>query len=423
MVTEHEPMKKVDNLDYLYEITYTNMDWDEAKKWFRANNSPRADAKESWKGRGFGCSSVRAGYLVGRNFDFFYNESADVIVHTEYDKSNAHYNSVGIASCNPDFNSHRMDNLSNEEYAILPFALIDGINENGVACNVNVIPARDFYPQTEEGDAAWSNRVIDINPGEPELYYQFMVRFVLDNATSAKNAVDLLKQQNIVNHIDGVHVDYDGIENGGMELHLMISDVHDTFIVEIVPDNDGGNHLLIMSNQDHSGSKLVPIMTNYYRTVGGFDTFGVSPHAVGIERFKILKSGLSDMAKQTHAPSVEDMVKLMEQVKYSACYSSDTELEKYWFSDLSCGKFNYDFEYAVDYFKSHPEKAEELRNYMDAEKKCIEDKDRQRGSAAPWITVHTNVFNFWDNTMHLWVQEDYEHKIGEFTVKPKETSK
>ena len=34
MVTEHEPMKKVDNLDYLYEITYKNMDWDEAKKWF-----------------------------------------------------------------------------------------------------------------------------------------------------------------------------------------------------------------------------------------------------------------------------------------------------------------------------------------------------------------------------------------------------
>ncbi len=419
----HDDLIKIDHQEYLYRISYYDMHWNVAREWLKKHRAFHPDVKEPWKDRGFGCSSVRTWKWVGRNFDFYYNESVDVIVQTCYHASNAGFNSIGIASCNPDFNSRRMQELTEEEYEILPFALIDGINEKGVACNVNVVPARDFYPRTKEGDAAWSNREIDINPGAPELYYQFVARFVLDNAESAEHAIELLKNQHIVNHIDGVRVDYDGIEKGGMELHLMIYDELNTFIVEIVPDNDGGNHLLITSARDRSGSKFVPIMTNYYRTVGGFDTFNVSPHAVGIERFKILKSGLSDMEKRTRFPKLEDVVKLMEQVKYTACYSSDTELEKYWFSDLSCGKFNYDFEYAVDYFKSHSEKAKELKIYMDDNKKCIEDKYRQKGLDAPWITVHTNVFDLAEKSMHLWVQEDYEHEIKEFKVTPKETSK
>lgn len=414
MKTAYRDFMMVENQPYLYSITYTSTDWNEAREWFKKHNSPRTDVKKEWKGRGFGCSSVRNGNLHGRNFDFFYNESADVIVHTEYDKSNAHYNSVGIASCNRDFNSHRMDELTEEEFAILPFALIDGINENGVACNVNVIPARDLYSQDEKGEAAWSERVIDTNPGAPELYYQFMVRFVLDNATSAKNAVDLLKQQNIVNHIDGMRVDYDGIEDGGEELHLMISDIKETYIVEIMLDESGKDKLFVRSCTD-GADKIPPIMTNYYVTKDGYNKYNTSHHAAGVERYTILKD------HYLYANSVEEMRNLMQKVEFSDCYSLKQKLDECWFSDISGGLFSYDKEDAMEYFDDQKKKSL-LFEFKVKTLYLFFWQIRNSDDRSAWITVHTNVFDLEKKTMHLWVQEDYEHKIGEFTVKPKETS-
>lgn len=89
---------------------------------------------------------------------------------------------------------------------------LDGINDAGVVCNINVVPTGDKGRTTGTG-------------GNYDLCGLSVVRFILDNADSAKDAINKLQSKNIWMPNSG---GYD------LEIHLMVSDGTDTFVVEFV---------------------------------------------------------------------------------------------------------------------------------------------------------------------------------------------
>lgn len=89
---------------------------------------------------------------------------------------------------------------------------LDGINDAGVVCNINVVPTDDIGRTTGTG-------------GKDDLCGLCLVRFILDNADNAKDAINKLKTKNIWMPNSG---GYD------LEVHLMVSDGTDTFVVEFI---------------------------------------------------------------------------------------------------------------------------------------------------------------------------------------------
>lgn len=184
-VTSEELDKKTNNFqiskikDYLYETYYDDIDYEYAKEYFESR-SPRIEA--------FACSSFRRGNYFARNFDWTYNTDADFIVKTKARKGR--HAVLGVAS--------GMSELSNDvastgewipAYKILPFMLVDGINDKGVVCNINVVPIDKadpiglFNATTTEALIEEKEKICNI----------MLVRYVLDKFSTASEAVNYIR--------------------------------------------------------------------------------------------------------------------------------------------------------------------------------------------------------------------------------------
>lgn len=132
--------------DYLYEVYYDTCDYEYAKEYFEKRKVNLSGA----------CSAVRKGNFYGRNFDWVYDEGAEFIVRTP--RIGNRFASMGVVG--------HVDELTNEfvesgefsrDYKILPFKIVDGINEYGLVANSNVVPNDkginpEAFPAIEERD-------------------------------------------------------------------------------------------------------------------------------------------------------------------------------------------------------------------------------------------------------------------------------
>ncbi|MCQ3915240.1 MAG: carcinine hydrolase/isopenicillin-N N-acyltransferase family protein [Mycoplasmoidaceae bacterium] len=265
--------------DYIHEITYDDYRFD-------------SDYETTKETEAFGCSSVRCGNFYGRNFDYVYNDTPEFIIHVKADPAKKRYASLGVAT----HFGLREDKLNAGKYdkqlELIPNLTLDGINENGVICSSNVVSMEpktsdDVIPQTHPGD-----------PSYRDLHMLFIPRFVLDNATSAEDAVNKLKTRNIMGNL-----------NDKLFLHIMIADANETRIIEFMQTSDSGNHFGI--NEKIFKKSEVPIMTNYYCNV---EAEFVNDEKFGKERYEILNTYKGE------ATSMEGMAALMERVKFSQAY-------------------------------------------------------------------------------------------------------
>ena len=147
---------------------------------------------------------------------------------------------------------------------------MDGVNENGVAININVVPS-DL------------NHTIGTNPGAKRLCAGIVPRYILDNATSAEHAISLLKERDIFTITLS-------------EFHFMISDSKDSYIVEmshnkLVVLKQSGTNETAMSNFHVTNS---PYQLNYEVVEGEPGTYGThfTEHPLGIERYNLAITGL-----------------------------------------------------------------------------------------------------------------------------------
>ncbi|MDO5448942.1 MAG: carcinine hydrolase/isopenicillin-N N-acyltransferase family protein, partial [Clostridia bacterium] len=269
-----DPVKKV---DYLYEISYDQYDWNVSKESLIKLPEGNLD--------GFGCSSVRNGNYYGRNFDFTFNNMSEFVVRSTAGK----YKNIGIAIANVNSTPEEVENgLSVDQYNVLPFSIVDGINEKGVVCNANVVPVNDLV-------ADGGSRTTGTNPGKEDYFYQFLCRYILDNAATADEALDLIINSiNVTNTIDGHNCDYYTLNHADYELHYMVADANKTYVIEFV-----NNEVKYVEDN---------VMTNFYLTYGTAPDY--TPHACGVERYETFKEYYSE------GTSVEGMASLMRRCQY-----------------------------------------------------------------------------------------------------------
>ena len=346
--------------DYLYYMEYTDY-------------APDLTTGENVK-QGFACSAVRNGNFFGRNLDLDYADVPEFVIKVAAKESEGRYASIGLAAILT-LKSNEVDKVSEAEVLAMPNMTFDGINENGVAMNSNVVPAGDLDFAT----------LLSTNYGKPRIHSLAVVRYVLDHAKSAAHGVELLKNMDIYGSY------------GPCGIHWMLSDEKETYIIECI---DG--ELVARNDTDN-------IMTNFYvnyapntlyakhiaktgQTVAGkvYEGFPIlTPHACGVERYAILKEHYAEGAK-----SAESMSRLMERVKYTQAYEADTN--PFWYTEFTGGELTIantpmDFKAVI-------------QSSIDTYK--LRDREIQPNNF--WQTWHTAVYDLANRTLRLNIQEDYE---------------
>lgn len=331
--------------DYFYEVYYDDYDYQFAESFNRKYNNPNLGA----------CSSVRNGNFHGRNYDWYYDENVEFIVHTS--AKNGRHASVGVATMVPGTSVDFVDSgLYTDGYKILPFRVVDGINDAGVAININVVPFGDMPLTT------------GTNPDGDDMYFVSVIRYVLDYADSVDSAIELLKTKNIYAMNNG-----DKHEEG----HFMISDPEKTVVVEFI-----NNELVVVENAN--------IMTNFYLAVDK------TPHSAGIERFNILRENYNN------ASTNDGMISLLKSVWYTNAYNKNTT--PFWYSEY-VGDFSPAYK---DVTISSP-----LQDFVPVIETAVSMFEQHERTGKTWYTTHTSVYDLENKTLTLIPHESgVEYKFG-----------
>ena len=179
---------------------------DAAAEYYRSRGDGRTDG---------GCSSVRDGGYLYRNFDYPFDDRAEFVVRmsagtvpppfSAAGASQHRFASVGVAQVGTNLTEQMVTSGKwSKWYKALPGATVDGINEHGVACNINVV---DGEPHWEGG-------------ASPALHPLAAVRWILDNATNAQHAAEYIS----------AHIAFPA--GWTQNFHYMICDETSTYIVE-----------------------------------------------------------------------------------------------------------------------------------------------------------------------------------------------
>ena len=333
--------------DMLYEVTYDEYSSeipDESKCKLLAGD--------------LGCSGVRNGDFVGRNFDYIMNECPTFVVRTT--AKDGRYATLGVGRL-AKINSEKVEaGLSEEQIDILPWGIVDGINEKGLVANCNVVPRADWGEVPHTGT----------NPDGQDLNANYIVRAVLDNCATTDEVVEYLGNYNVT-----------PLDSELFDLHIMFSDSEKTIVVEFI------NNKIVAEEQY--------IMTNYFLNMDKMPDY-----TDGIERVKILKENYDE------GKTMDGMYNLMQRVKYTNAYDPAYE----WYSEL--GYTNSEMK------EKKKELKERLYVLQDEFKEELEyiEKNGYRESTDWWDTTHNSVYDMANKRVWITVHERYDEKPFEFTL-------
>lgn len=327
---------------YLHELVYDDYEFDEDRLTIQ-------DYLPS-------CSVVRNGNFVGRNFDFYFNDVPEFIVHVK--AKEGRYASIGVAQTTLFTETDLLSNNYNKDYfKLIPNMMMDGINEKGVfVCN-NVV--------ANEG-------VLNLGTDstKEELGVWFITRKILDHASSADEAVEIMKSYNLVG-------DLYGIEN----LHFMIVDANKTYVAEIIDTK-----LVI---QEKTGDEQ--IMTNFL-----VNQEELNNHPSGLERYNILKENY------VLGSTFKGMQDLLYKARFSLSFNPNNN--PLWVSDA--GFYTYDQilsgEAAISYKEILESEMYDQFTYDFTHNIRCDDP-----SEAWWITVSNSTYDIQNRSFKIFVQENY----------------
>ncbi len=368
---KYDEYKKI--ADNLYEVTVDGYDYD----YLFEGEYGNIDFVYS------GCSGIKEGAYLGRNFDFVLEDASEIIVKTPAKKDR--YASVGMVGgllwLSADFIESGLDEDAKN---LIPLMLLDGINEKGLAVEINCVNSADVGGLTMHTD-----------PGKKEVPQLCMVRYLLDNAASADEAVEIMKNVDIVNTRDVM-----GLIANAFEIHFLIADKDKSYVVEFDNTKPDGEKLIIMEDES--------IMTNFYLHIADPENDIYSENSMGIERYRKLKDNRSSVS------SVETMKDLMESIRFSNSNRLDGEYDP--------GE-NFDNPYTC--FSDHPVSGENGFNYKTHREHIPEIMEIMRNDGAKitkvlqdpklnnpdllWGTSHTAVYDLENRSMSVAVFERYDN--------------
>ena len=297
--------------DHLFETKFKDLNYEKAKTYLSKSN----------KASVAGCTTfVKSGYFC-RNFDWFYSNDVSIVVKVS--GSENRYSSIGVAGMLPGLTAKNFNN--NAILDLIPFFTLDGINEKGVCCAVNVVSK----------DISSTKKTEPLIKSDLEIPASMLVRFVLDTFDTAKEAVDYIR--------DYVSITLNKkIQDMGYEVHFLISSGYgDSYVVEfidnknvIIPVGDSGSYW-DDKNNDYIPYKYKPIITNFYlkdvilnddgkvttpetntKEVNAENYNNITKHGSGLERYNLVANQYNSI------DSLETMRECMNSIKYTNAYST-----------------------------------------------------------------------------------------------------
>ena len=249
---------------YLHALDFADSYPAEAEEYYRSRGDGKVDG---------GCSSVRDGGFLYRNFDYPFDDRAEFVVKMSAGKDR--FASVGVAQVGTNLTEQMVTSGKPEysaRYKWLPGATVDGVNEKGVACNINITG----------GAPRWNTY-----PTDTPIHPLAAVRWVLDHATNAMSAASFIARN--IRFPVGWSQNY----------HYMVSDESGAYIVE-----DG---VFIIDSNPRA------VLTNF-----GVSPFG-SNAGSGVERYNLLRGGASitnawftnAYRRETNPPWVSDLAEVL----------------------------------------------------------------------------------------------------------------
>lgn len=215
----------------------------------------------------FGCSTLTAGNIMGRNFDWEGANGSAIIIHTKpqngYDSySTSWFYFLGFGQ------NWKPEGFANQYMALAAiYVPLDGINEKGL-CVADLV----------NGDNEQTHQKTD----KVDLTTSTAIRLLLDRAATVDEAIELLEQ-------------YDMNSAVGMSHHIAISDASGrSVVVEYVADE------MIVTE--------TPVVTNHYLSAGEKQDIGNEESRARFD--KLMKMGGS-------VADTEQMRDTMETVSYS----------------------------------------------------------------------------------------------------------
>lgn len=274
---------------YKFLMTQPNtaiVNWDPKDYNFTDGNQHYMDYYvEAEKKLAGGCSSWRNGNFHGRNLDWNQANFGCLIIRMPKGNGVTHASVAtlnGSSTVTQDFIKAGV--LSEEQKKYLPCVVVDGINDAGVAININIVPH----------DPA--NAIIGNTEGN--LSSQCVVRYVLDNAGSVEQAITLLSNKVIRQSIVGI---------AGDETHYMISDATQTAVVEFIQKQMKVTYYTKKDGGFYSSNGNPAIMTNLYDYAiekygyGNEEMFDEFPYGMGVERWGTIKDQYANAKKSVEA--------------------------------------------------------------------------------------------------------------------------
>lgn len=347
---------------YLYEVKTPSdviYDYANAKDYF----------DEYFKPSAWGCSSFVTWNIYARNLDWTYDDSIQFVYRTE--ARTGRFASISVVDSDSHITEKNVDICgSGGYYDILPFKCTDWINEHWVFCNINVVPWNETWwiPTT------WTN------PAWEDMCMLMICRWVLDNCSSAKEAVVGLSNFNIY---------APALEDLPYEFHFMIGDAEDVYIVDFI-----NNSIEVTYVQEWLG-QLPPIMTNFRNANTTLDVSGhidyttVSEYWQWLERYNLIADNISDIH------TVADALDFMStDLKYTNSY----DLTNDWVTEFVWNWLTVEDAY------ENPELFDSIRATA-ANMYANRSRDKTSPYYWTWQTTHTAVYDIADKKLNIRNQE------------------
>lgn len=371
---------KIDKIDeYLFKTVIKNHNIDEnyVLDYFESKYHNTSSEENLRIG---GCSSVKVSSIYGRNYDWYYDNKATVVVRTIGEDGK--HSSIGVCASVLDSSDLESGDWK-EHMKLIPYMMLDGVNDCGVFCNINVVPAGD-KGKTTGTNAELPGKFIPVTA---------IPRIVLDRFSTAEEAVRWISEEAKIYGLYNFAIE--------QECHFMIGDKNNVYAVEFV-----NNSAVIIDIKNN------PFLTNFYMDGVEFDENGhvdvntVTPYGSGLERFNILVDRKEDIK------DVKSLRNILNELKYTNAYDFDKEPEYIWKTEFASP-------YADDGSTIFPNLTaqDDISKYVECGiLNYVSDlfEHRDRRTAETWQTVSSSVYDLNNLTLSLVVQES--DKEYNFTI-------
>lgn len=341
--------------DYLYEITYGNIDYEYAKEHFIPSYG--------------GCSAIRSGNFFGRNFDWLYNKQVQFVVHTP--TSANRFGVLGVSGIIPGVDSTNVDDEDIiiddiDRFKLVPFYLLDGINEKGLFCTHNIVPLDNEDDPTQEIEALVEEK--------DRVNILMLVRFILDKFSTAKEAIQYLQNYTTLYFPDEMLLT-------GYQSHFLIGDASHTYVIEFF---DGKMH--VSCNFYITNFNITNVQFDKNKHII-YPPIGINKYGMGLERWDII----TDKFKTSN--TLQGMEDTLEAVKYSHCYG-----DPFWYSEIV--KMNDNNGQPITIFTD----PEQCSTSMHLTRRRYNNRSRE--TPLVWITCHSSIYDIRCRTLHIKNQEN-----------------